>query len=452
MQKESIDQQSDNPICCSVGIMAHNEEANIGHTIRAVLAQQGQSLHIAEIIVVASGCTDRTVAVVNDIASQEPCLRLFIQKKREGKASAINLFLQHAISQIVVLIGADVIPEAGALERLCSPLTASKVGMVGGRPIPVNDPATFMGHAVHLQWRLHDRLARIQPKLGEVIAFKNVIAGIPPASSVDEISIQALLSQLGYHTLYEPSSIVYNKGPLTVQDFLKQRRRIYAGHLQVRDQQKYAASTMNVFPIFHQLLLLQSFALQNPVQVLWTLGTILLEFYARIQGYYDYLCKREHYIWQMAESTKDPGTDTQRLQHNNTLNVIIFRLIPDGIENDELHTEGEDRNTAEITRKLLPLLRARLRKESNLSLSISGPGILTAVIRAEQQQAERIAQNVQEIIHTTPVRMGMRGREVKVTATCSSLTFALNRARDQQLMVNNSLLQKTVLATQIGGE
>src|SRR5436190_20649269 len=143
---------------CSVGIMAYNEEANIGHTIHAVLEQQGPSMRLEEVIVVASGCTDRTVPIVTEIALKEPRVRLCIQEKREGKASAINLFLKQAVSPVVVLIGADVIPEVSAIEYLCAPLKEPEIGMVGGRPIPVNDPSTLMGHAVHLLWRLHDRL------------------------------------------------------------------------------------------------------------------------------------------------------------------------------------------------------------------------------------------------------------------------------------------------------
>src|SRR5205823_13534947 len=123
--------------------------------------------------------------------------------KRVGKASAINLFLKEAISPVVVLIGADILPEASALEHLCSSFKDPKIGMVGGRPVPINDPTTFMGHAVHLLWRLHDFLARVHPKLGEVIAFRNVISGIPTDSAVVEISIQALISQLDYQLIYE---------------------------------------------------------------------------------------------------------------------------------------------------------------------------------------------------------------------------------------------------------
>src|SRR5258708_2356253 len=284
---------------CSVGIMAYNEEANIERTLRAVLAQQGPSIRIEEVIVVASGCTDRTVAIVTALAQEEQRVHLYVQDKREGKASAINLFLKKATSQVAVLIGADVIPETDAVEKLCAPFKDLTIGMVGGRPVPVNDPATFMGHSVHLLWRLHDRMSRVSPKLGEVIAFRNVISGIPTNSAVDEISIQALISQLGYKLIYRPESVVYNKGPLTVRDFLKQRRRIYAGHLKVRAQQNYEASTMKISPIIEQLLATRDFTMGNPKLALWTLGAITLEGYARLQGHYDFMRKREHYIWQM---------------------------------------------------------------------------------------------------------------------------------------------------------
>ena len=298
-------QRGDEQISCSVGIMAYNEEANISRTIHAILEQQGPSVCVEEVIVVASGCTDRTVPIVTEIALKERRVRLCIQQQREGKASAVNLFLKQAVSPVIVLISADVIPEASALEHLCSHFKDPKIGMVGGRPVPVNDPATFMGHAVHLLWRLHDLEARVNPKLGEVIAFRNVISGIPPSSAVDEISIQAGIAKLGYQLIYEPDCVVYNKGALNVGDFLKQRRRIYAGHLYVRSQQNYEASTMNVIPIARQLFATRDFTMSTPKQAIWTLGAIVLEGYARMLGYYDYRRKREHHIWQVVDSTKE---------------------------------------------------------------------------------------------------------------------------------------------------
>jgi len=446
MQGDKQVLQGEEYINCSVGIMAYNEEANIGRTIRSVLEQQGLSTRIMEVIVVASGCTDRTVPIVAEIALQEPRVRLCIQEKREGKASAINLFLKQAISSIVVLIGADVLPEASALEYLCAPFKDPKIGMVGGRPVPVNNSTTFMGHTVHLLWRLHDRLARLHPKLGEVIAFRNVISGIPTDSPVDEISIQALISQLSYQLIYEPACIVYNKGPLTIHDFLKQRRRIYAGHLQVRDQQNYEASTMKVDPIIRQLIASRDFTISTPKQVMWTLGAVILEGFARLQGYYDYRHKRELHIWQMVDSTKDLEAGNHKVRRIcNAQSVLVFRFILEGAEGYNINLGADDREATEAARKLLSLLRTKIRKDDKLS--INGPGIMTAVIRADQNGAELVAQRIQEIVEATPVQTGTRGRKAKVTVAYSSLTFAL-KAKNGSVTVSSPLFDEAMIAAQ----
>ncbi len=435
---------SEEVIGCSIGIMAYNEEANIARTLQSVLAQNGPSININEVIVVASGCTDRTVAIVNDMAEQEGRIRLFVQEKREGKASAINLFLKQATSPVVILIGADVIPETSAIEYLCAPFKDATIGMVGGRPVPVNDAATFMGHAVHLLWRLHDGVARIHPKLGEVIAFRNVISGIPTDSAVDEISIQALISQLGFRLIYRPECVVYNKGPVTVRDFLKQRRRIYAGHLKVLKQQKYEASTMKVSPIFRQLISARHYALSTPRQAMWTFGAMVLEGYARMQGHYDYRRKRDHHIWQAVSSTKALEAGQYKMRRIcNAQSVIVFRLLLEGAKHNDVQREREEREANDAARKLLPLLKSKLRKEDKLSLN--GPGIMTAVIRAEQHGAELVAQRIKQAVESTSVRVGTRGREVRVTVAYSSLTFA-SQAANGGMTVSGPLVDEATIA------
>lgn len=442
--------EEDGRIGCSIGIMAYNEEANIGRTLRAVLCQQGPSMRIEEVIVVASGCTDRTVPIVAALAQEDARVHLCVQEKREGKASAINLFLKEATSQVAILIGADVIPEEQAIEFLAAPFKNPRIGMVGGRPVPVNDASTFMGHAVHLLWRLHDRLSRSQPKLGEVIAFRNVISGIPTDSAVDEISIQALISQLGYQLIYEPKCVVYNKGPINVRDFLKQRRRIYAGHLKVRSQQNYEASTMKVTPILRQLIACRHFTLSNPKQAMWTFGAVALEGYARMQGYFDYTRKREHHIWQMVDSTKDLEANQRKMRRIcNAQSVIVFRLILEGAKGNDIHREREDRESTEVARKLVPYLRTKIRKEDKLT--VNGPGIMTAVIRAEQNGATLVAERIKKAVEESTVRVGARGREVRVTVAYSSLTFA-SKASDGGVTVSGPLIDEAVIAALASGD
>ena len=51
---------------CSVGVTAYNEEENIRHLLEALLDQHVHEVEIAEIIVVASACTDQTVPIVRE--------------------------------------------------------------------------------------------------------------------------------------------------------------------------------------------------------------------------------------------------------------------------------------------------------------------------------------------------------------------------------------------------
>jgi glycosyltransferase involved in cell wall biosynthesis len=72
-------------IKCSVGITAYNEEANIGRLLQAMLDQRLYEVEISDIIVVASGCTDRTEEIVRDYMEKDPRIQLYVQEKREGK-------------------------------------------------------------------------------------------------------------------------------------------------------------------------------------------------------------------------------------------------------------------------------------------------------------------------------------------------------------------------------
>src|SRR5918912_2296624 len=96
-------------LACSIGIMAYNEAPNIASAIETILHQHLTVGHVAELIVVASGCTDETVPIVAAIARHNARVRLLVQERREGKASAINLFLRAARAPLLLLVSADVL-------------------------------------------------------------------------------------------------------------------------------------------------------------------------------------------------------------------------------------------------------------------------------------------------------------------------------------------------------
>ncbi len=390
----------------SVGVMAYNEEMNIRRTLRAVLEQESRRTRVAEVMVVASGCTDNTVAIVREIMQSDARVQLIVQERREGKASAINLFLQQASSPLLALVGADIIPEKDALERLCARFADETVGMVGARPVPVNDQDTFTGHAAHLLWRLHDTLARRSPKLGEVVAFRNVVSAIPNDTAVDELSLQAIIAKRGLRMVYVPKAVVYNKGPMTIRDFLKQRRRIYAGHLLIRSREKYEASTMNATVVLKALAANAPEFAGSPRQVLWTLGTVALEALARFQGRSDVKRNRSHHVWQAVASTKTIEDEQRKLRRIcNTQSVIVFRISQLPHERaDYLLPAREQQLIRRMLCALIPLLRTSIRK--NDLLSIHGSDTLVVLLNAERNEAELIGLRLKQLIENQLIRPG----------------------------------------------
>jgi cellulose synthase/poly-beta-1,6-N-acetylglucosamine synthase-like glycosyltransferase len=286
----------------SVGVMVYNEERNIGKLLEALTTQNLSDVQIVEIVVVSSGSTDGTDRIVAEWEERDGRIRLLRQDQRRGKASAINLFLEDADGEVLIVESGDTLPEPDCVERLLAPFEDLTVGMTGARPIPVDDPGTFMGFVVHMLWRLHHRLALKSPKLGEMVAFRSFVRSIPPDTAVDEASIEAIVADHGQSLRYVPGAIVRNKGASNVGDFLRQRRRIYAGHMWLEREQNYEVSTKNVGSI---LPVLWEDMDWRPRPVLWTAGGVFLEFLGRFLGMLDYhVFKKNPYTWDIAESTK----------------------------------------------------------------------------------------------------------------------------------------------------
>ena len=289
------------PIPCSMGIMAHNEEANIGRLLEAIVTQRTKRVSLTEIVVVASGCTDNTETIVREWGKRDSRIRLIVQEKRAGKAAAINEYLPQAREKVLVLCSADLIPEADAIERLVLPFADPEVGMTSSRPVPVNDRTLFMGFAAHTLWNLHHHVNLGSFKAGEMVAFRKIFERIPYHTAVDEASMEPVIRGQGYRVQYVPTAVVYNKGPETVADFLRQRRRIYSGHLAVRDTLGYNVSTMSARKVFIVLLRHLDW---RPRFFLWTWAIVGLEAYGRLLGLRDYKKRRDHRVWEIATTTK----------------------------------------------------------------------------------------------------------------------------------------------------
>jgi cellulose synthase/poly-beta-1,6-N-acetylglucosamine synthase-like glycosyltransferase len=296
---------SESKIRCSVGITAYNEEANIGRLLQAVIDQRLYEVEITQIVVVASGCTDRTEEIVRLYMDKEPRIELYVQERREGKTSAINVFLAHAREKICVLESGDTLPREDTIDKMVRMFHDPAVGMTGAQKVAVNTPDHVVGVLSHLRLQMEHQLCLEIPRLGELIAFRKVFDQIPPDVAMDEAFVEALIIRRGMQVRYAPDAVVYNMGPETVSDFVKQRRRNYAGHLYLRDKYGYKVSSLQNTRVVRLAL----GEVWGAVRLVATLGILaVLEAYSRVLGAWDYrVKKRKHVVWDMAWTTKDPG-------------------------------------------------------------------------------------------------------------------------------------------------
>ncbi len=238
----------------TIGICAYNEEQNIERCILSIYAQNTREVNVKEVIVVSSGSTDRTDDIVRTLQRDHREIMLIRQEKREGKNSAINAYLEAKTCDIVVMLNADnVLGTEDSLWHLVSPFEDEKMGMIGGHPVPTNSKDDKVGFATHVLWTMHHNLALIYPKIGELVAFRDIGTRLTKDQQSDEDLIRMALEKAGYKCAYAPDAIVLNRGPETEADFLKQRTRVNIGECVMKQKYDYDIPSWNKRYLFKAL-------------------------------------------------------------------------------------------------------------------------------------------------------------------------------------------------------
>jgi glycosyltransferase involved in cell wall biosynthesis len=288
----------------SAGVCAYNEEKNILKCLRSLTSQKLREKELVEMLVVSSGSTDRTDELVLQYSKDvDPRVRLIRQEKREGKNSAVNAFIEAAKGEVLFLANADNVMREDTFDLMSEHFLDPKTGMVGGHPVPVNDKSTFMGFAVHMLWDMHHRLSLIHPKVGEIVAFRNTGLRIPVGMGSDEDLIRRDMEKRGLQVRYEPSAIIYNRGPTNVEDFFEQRTRVNIGERYMKRWFDYDIPTWDKRYLFNAYLSFLRDNAGHPLKMAWAMS---LEAFARAYAsLHVKLDKGDRAVWQMVGSTKE---------------------------------------------------------------------------------------------------------------------------------------------------
>jgi biofilm PGA synthesis N-glycosyltransferase PgaC len=224
----------------SVLVPAHNEEAVIVRSVRAMLAMDYPEF---EVIVIDDGSTDDTAGALGRLAGN-PRLRIVRKVVNEGKAMALNDALPLARGEVVLILDADAAPAPDLLRWMVPHFAAARVAAVTGNP-RVRNTDTFLARLQSIEFSsIISLLRRSQRIWGRIVTVSGVVAafrrsalfdvgGFSPEMPTEDIELTWKLQKKFYDVRYEPRAVCWMTVPVTYRGLWKQRLRWARGLMQV---------------------------------------------------------------------------------------------------------------------------------------------------------------------------------------------------------------------------
>lgn len=225
----------------TVGIAAFNEERTIGDVLQNLLSQEYPEDFG---ILIVGGGSDRTSDIVRGYVERFRNVRFIEERERRGKPAAINEILKSARGRVIVITDGDVFPAKDSITRLLRPFEEADVGATCGQIVSLSSRedvfgfwASFLCWAAHRKRLYDDRNDQFFTLSGNLCAFRRgIVTRIPTDLLADDAALGLLIKLKGYKVKYVPNAKVYIKYPQSFIDFLTQRRRTFAGYLQIEER------------------------------------------------------------------------------------------------------------------------------------------------------------------------------------------------------------------------
>ncbi len=219
----------------SVIVPAYNEADNIRSTLDSVLGLS-YPRKLLEVIVVDDGSTDNTAEIAREFDVK------VIVKENGGKASALNVGIEHALGEIIACIDADASPDADSL-RLMVPYFLDKDVAAVTSSIFVKNPRNILERLQEIEYvliawgrKLLDYLDSVYVTPGPLSLYRgDVIRGVGGFHKgvlTEDIEIAWRLQKEGYKIRMALPARVYTTVPDSFRIWWSQRLRWDIGGIQ----------------------------------------------------------------------------------------------------------------------------------------------------------------------------------------------------------------------------
>jgi glycosyltransferase involved in cell wall biosynthesis len=220
----------------AVVVSAHDEEDVIGRRVENLL-ELDYPAELLQIVVASDGSTDRTDAIVEEIAAREPRVRL-LRCPREGKVAAQHRAVRETASDAVAFTDANTEWRPDALRTLVRSLADPGVGYVCGR-LRLESPegANLEG----LYWRFEVWVREQESACSSITAGNGAIYAVRREAYVEDdpkfghdFGFPYLMEQAGLRAVYDPEAVAVEKPATEQEDEYGRKVRTIArswGHL-----------------------------------------------------------------------------------------------------------------------------------------------------------------------------------------------------------------------------
>lgn len=209
-------------------ISAYNEQAVIRAKLQNAVSLDYPPERLA-IWVSSDGSSDQTCAIVREVASANPQVRLMAHAVNRGKTAALQETVRALppSTEVVVFSDANSMYRRDAIRRLVSHFVDPTVGCVAGELVY----RTSSGEGAYRSYE--NGIKRAQSQLGVPVVAEGSIFAIRRAlmpdlhtDSLEDMVIPLRIACAGYRVVYEPQAVSEEVFDLSLRAQWKRRRRI----------------------------------------------------------------------------------------------------------------------------------------------------------------------------------------------------------------------------------
>jgi cellulose synthase/poly-beta-1,6-N-acetylglucosamine synthase-like glycosyltransferase len=213
----------------SVIVAAHDEEAVIARRVENLLAVDYPP-ELFEVVVASDASTDGTDRIVEEIAANEPRVRL-LRCPRGGKVAAQDAGVRSTSSEIVAFSDANAIWAPNALRTLVRSFADPDVAYVCGQVRLEQADGTNREGAY---WRYELWLRDRESRLGSITGGNGAIYALRRGDYVEvdprfghDLSLPYLMVQRGRRAVYEPDAHSFEKPSRDLEDEYRRKVRMF---------------------------------------------------------------------------------------------------------------------------------------------------------------------------------------------------------------------------------